>query len=233
MPEINVAFIRSLFEAHVNREILEGYRLPISNPECHIVVGLSGGADSTVLAIFVAVYLAPLYPNIHFLFTDTKAEPESCYSTLDKVEGITGFVIDRIVPEHGLFELINEYNGFLPSIKKRWCTARLKIEPLKQYMKGLNHSGEFIHLAGIRADEPSRDGISFSYELENSKAGFPFIDLGITKTMVFDILRQSTGIPSTYQYRNRSGCSFSIFSAYKNLSARCVTTPARTPKLSP
>ena len=207
---ISVDEIRDLFERHVDRQALEDYRLPVNDPETRVIIGLSGGADSTVLALFAAVYLAPRYPNLQYVFTDTKAEPESCYETLDKIEEITGVRITRLEPEAGLFEKIEEYNGFLPNSRARWCTRELKIAPLIEYMKTIDPDHGYISLAGIRADEPDRDGIALQHSMENASAAYPFMDLGITKHMVFDILDRSVGIPSTYQFRSRSGC-FSCF----------------------
>lgn len=203
--------IKRYFEMYIDREVLESYRLPVKDKEATVVVGMSGGADSTVLALFVAAYLAPIYPNIRYIFTDTGAEPASCYQTLDKVEALINCKIDRVEPEYDLFQLIDKYNGFLPSGQARYCTKSLKIEPLKKYMAALPGDHGFISLAGIRYDEADRDGITFQYSMESEAvAAFPFVDLQITKAMVFDVLDRSVGIPSTYKYRGRSGC-FSCF----------------------
>lgn len=199
--------VKALFEMRVDKEELETYRLPVQDSNTKVIVGLSGGADSSVLALFAAAYLAPNYPNLEFVFNDTKAEPASCYETLSKIEDVTGIPVTRLVPEKGLFEKIDDYNGFLPSGKARWCTREMKIEPLMDYMKQIPSDTGYINLAGIRYDESNRDGISFQYSMEmNAKAAFPFIELKIDKTTVFDILDRSIGIPDTYKYRSRSGC---------------------------
>ena len=207
----NIEALKGLFEKHVARHQLENYRLPVKDTRTRVIVGLSGGADSSVLALFTALYLAPHYPNIEFLFTDTKAEPTSCYETLDTIEKLTGIHIHRIIPEKGLFEMIEQYNGFLPSSQKRWCTKLLKVSPLMAYMASVPSKHGYVSLAGIRYDEADREGIQFQYTMENASAAFPFVDLKITKAAVFDILEQSIGIPGTYQYRSRSGCFTCFF----------------------
>ena len=84
--------------------------------------------------------------------------------------------ITRVTPTKGLFELIDQYNGFLPSPRQRWCTRELKLKPI---LAAINLQGNVISLAGIRADEPDREGLSLSYSLESeSKTAFPFVDLG-------------------------------------------------------
>ncbi len=204
--------IKRLFEMHVDKDVLESYRLPVGKPNARVIVGLSGGADSSVLALFSAAYLAPNYPHLTFLFCDSLAEPESCYSALDQIEEITGIAVTRLEPENGLFGLVDKYNGFLPSGQARYCTKSLKIKPLMDYMKSIPSETGYVSLAGIRYDEADRDGISFQYSMESSTvAAFPFIDLKMTKAMVFDILDRSIGIPETYKYRSRSGCYSCFF----------------------
>lgn len=208
---VNIDTIKRLFEMHVPRELLEAYTLPVGKSDAKVVVGLSGGADSSVLGLFAAAYLAPKYPNMAYIFCDTGAEPESCHRALSLIEELTGQAITRLEPEFGLFELVDKYNGFLPSSQKRWCTRELKVKPLMDYMKAIPSETGYVSLAGIRFDEADRDGISFQYSMEtNAAAAFPFIDLKMTKAMIFDILDRSIGIPETYKYRNRSGC-FSCF----------------------
>jgi len=109
-----IVAVKALFEEHADRDVLESYRLPVADVRARVVVGVSGGADSSVLALFAAVYLKPVYPNLEFLFTDTKAEPESCYETLDKIEAL-GMNITRVEHKKGLFGMIEQYNGYLPS----------------------------------------------------------------------------------------------------------------------
>lgn len=204
--------VRLEFEKHINKKLLDDYRLPVSTTKANVIIGLSGGSDSSVLAMFAAIFLAPHYPNIQYLFTDTKAEPKSCYETLNKLEKLLAIKITRLIPEVGLFELIDSYNGFLPSSRDRYCTKQLKINPLMSFVANLPKDAPFISLAGIRIDEADREGVTFSHDLERGLSAYPFIDLGITKAQVLSILNATIGIPSTYRYKSRSGC-FSCFFA--------------------
>ena len=229
IPAVNIDSVRSLkslFEKHVDRDQLEQYRLPAIDDRARVIVGLSGGADSSVLALFAALYLSPLYPNLEFLFTDTKAEPDSCYETLDKIERLTGISIIRITPEKGLYELIDTYKGFLPNGQARWCTRQLKVDPLMAYMNSVSSEYGYVSLAGIRFDEANREGISFQYSMDNTSAAFPFIDLKITKQAVFDILNCSIGIPKTYQYRSRSGCYSCFFQRNSEIIGMLLNDPS-------
>lgn len=219
-----ISVVKEAFDCHCHSNLFE-YRLPGASKNTRILVGLSGGADSSVLALFCAVYLSRFYDRIEYIFTDTKAEPDSAYSTLDKLESLLGIQIQRLTPNKGLFDLIDEYNGFLPSSKARWCTRELKVEPLMQYMDSLNDNS-YISLAGIRYDEADREGITFQYSMENANAAFPFVDLRITKTMVFDILDKTIGIPDTYAYRSRSGCFTCMFQRNAEIMGMLFNDPS-------
>lgn len=210
--DLTVADLRAVFERHLPKDRLDGYRLPIRDFNKPVIIGLSGGADSAVLALFAAVYLRPIYPNIRCVFTDTGAEPDSCYETLDRLAQVTGLPVVRLTPELGLFGLINAYGGFLPSSKSRYCTRELKIKPLMAYLKGQYADTDYINLAGIRVDEADRDGIQFQVSMDHdARAAFPFVDLEVTKAIVFAILDETIGIPETYRFRSRSGCSACFF----------------------
>lgn len=197
---------KAVFAQFINSKLLENYRLPVLSNDAHVLIGVSGGADSAVLAMFAASYLQPHYPNIHYIFTDTKAEPTSCYKVLDDLESLLGIKITRIEPELGLFELIDQYNGFLPGTKARYCTKELKIKPLQDYISSIPAGTPFISLAGIRYDESDREGVTFTHELERGRSAFPFVDLKVTKADVFAILHMTIGIPTQYAYKSRSGC---------------------------
>lgn len=217
--------IRALFEKHVDASALQEYRLPQVDTSTRVIVGLSGGADSSVLAMFAAIYLAPHYRKISYIFTDTKAEPESAYDTLERLEVLLGIEIQRLTPEKGLFELIDQFNGYLPSGQARWCTRELKVEPLLSLLKGIGE-GAYVSLAGIRYDESDRDGISFQYSMEHAHSAFPFVDLKLTKTAVFDILQGSIGIPETYAYRSRSGCYSCFFQRNTEIIGMMLNAPS-------
>lgn len=68
---------------------------------------VSGGADSTYLAIL----LHEMFPGFPFqmVFTDTGAEEPEIYETLDKLEQYLGKEIARVLPDQGLYELIDRY----------------------------------------------------------------------------------------------------------------------------
>ena len=163
------------------------------------VVMLSGGKDSTALAL----YLRDRHPErtFEYVFCDTHKELPETYEYLTRIEAYLGQPIERLSSHHGgrgFDHYLKLYGDFLPSPKQRWCTRRLKIEPFER------HVGDDPTLlyVGLRADEQRSGYISTK---ENIRAVFPFKEDGIDKTAVMRILDESgVGLPSYYEWRSRS-----------------------------
>lgn len=174
------------------------------------VLGLSGGKDSSALAI----YMSQAYPDIEieYFFTDTGEELDEVYEYLSMLEGFLGKTIKRLDPSRDFQFYLAYYNQFLPSAQTRWCTKDLKIKPFEKWVKSefTDNGYTVFSYVAIRADEEFRQGL-------NSKNGglitkFPFKDDGIDKAGVFEILENSgLGLPSYYDWRSRSGCTFCFF----------------------
>ena len=97
------------------------------------IIPLSGGKDSTALAVYMLERHGDL--PLEFVFTDTGAELPETYSYLRRFEAIFGVEINRLtaldLPElqvrskggrRSPFDvLLNEvYSGFLPNPQARW-----------------------------------------------------------------------------------------------------------------
>ena len=165
------------------------------------VLGLSGGKDSSALAI----YMRNRVPEMEYFFTDTGAELPETYEYLDRLEGFLGKPIARLSAERDFDHLLHKmHNNFLPSPNTRWCTRELKIAPFERWI-GDDPAMSYI---GIRADEP-RDGYSGKL---NITPVFPFKEAGLVFADIQRILAESgLGIPDYYKWRSRSGCYFCFF----------------------
>lgn len=186
----------------------KSYEIPGVIGRDRYIIPVSGGADSSALCVL----MHEKYPHVPFelWFSDTLAEEPEIYETLDKLEDFVDKKIERMAPEEGLYELIERWGGYLPSAQSRWCTATLKLKPFNQWLKSVKrHADQQIWIfIGIRADEPTR--VAFTSSEVNTE--MPFIDLGIRRENVFEILERSIGIPRFYLGRTRSGCSACPFS---------------------
>lgn len=172
----------------------EGYR--------HIL-SLSGGKDSTALAIF----MRQNYPELpmEYVFLDTGEELPETYSYLEKVETYLGKEIIRLRADRTWDQFLEEFSGYLPSARNRWCTVQMKIKPYERYV-GDDLVYSYI---GIRADE-NREG--YISNRENIVPRYPFREHGITKEGVMQLLEDAgLGLPDYYEWRTRSGCYFCFF----------------------
>jgi 3'-phosphoadenosine 5'-phosphosulfate sulfotransferase (PAPS reductase)/FAD synthetase len=114
------------------------------DPSIRHIVSLSGGKDSTALAL----YMQQHYPQIpvEYVFCDTGCELPETYDYLERLEALLGARIERLSALDHLgvarklgrtpFDIVlyEVYGGFLPSPRARWCTRILKIKPFEAYV---------------------------------------------------------------------------------------------------
>lgn len=167
------------------------------------IVSLSGGKDSTALAI----YMRDRHPDLalEFAFSDTDKELPETYEYLDKLEAYLGQEIVRLRSEYGFDHWLQVYGGYLPSSRMRWCTKMLKIRPFERFI-----GRDQVHMyIGIRADE-NREG--YRPSKSNIHPVYPFVENGMRLDDIHAILEESgIGFPSYYAWRTRSGCYFCFF----------------------
>lgn len=177
----------------------------VHDPDYRHVLGLSGGKDSAALA----VYIKEQYPHIHekmeYFFSDTGAELKEAYEFLDRLEAYLGREIVRLSSGKEFDHWLMMNNGLLPSPQIRWCTRTMKIKPFEEFVG----NDPCVSYVGIRADE-FREGYR-SDGKPNIKAVFPFIDDGLVRDDIFQLLEDTVGVPEYYEWRSRSGCFFCFF----------------------
>ena len=182
--------------------------MSIAASERH-VLGLSGGRDSAALAVYMRQHHPEL--DIEYFFTDTGKELPEVYEYLGRLEGFLGQPILRLNPDRDFDFWLKQYNDFLPSPQSRWCTRQLKLRPFEQWLRPKLENGETIYsYVAIRSDEEYRDG----YASKNDRliVRLPFKEVGIDKAGVLEILDGAgLGLPTYYEWRTRSGCTFCFF----------------------
>lgn len=134
------------------------------------VVGYSGGKDSTMIASLVFEVVMALPPEnrtkeICVVCTDTRVEIPAVVSRvqneLDQMNAtskkhhlnITAYLLKPPAQQSFWVNLIGR--GYPPPNRSfRWCTQRLKIDPISEFIRGkLGHWGEAIILLGARRSE--------------------------------------------------------------------------------
>jgi hypothetical protein len=114
------------------------------------VVALSGGKDSTAMAL----RLAEVEPRDYvYVCTPTGNEPSAMFAHWKRLGERLGKPIVPVMAG-SLVGLIEAQNA-LPNWRQRWCTRKLKIEP---YAAWLAQFGPCVSYVGLRADEPEREG---------------------------------------------------------------------------
>ena len=172
------------------------------NKEPRHICGLSGGKDSTALAL----YMRDRVPNMEYVFCDTGKELQETYDYLAQVEAFLGKKITFLNAEQDFDHWLHVYGNYLPSPKARWCTKALKLKPFEKFVG----DEPVVSYVGIRADE-DRTGLISSKP--NLKTVFPFKEDGINYDGVMRILQESgIGIPPYFNWgRTHSGCFFCFF----------------------
>ena len=118
------------------------------------IVGLSGGKDSTALAL----RLAEVEPrDYEYICTPTGDELPEMQAWWNRLEVILGKPLIRITnPKAETLNDLIQIMGALPNHRQRWCTRMLKIEPTIAWCL---KNGPCINYVGLRADEDEREGI--------------------------------------------------------------------------
>ena len=166
------------------------------------VCGISGGKDSSALAI----YLRDRVPTMEYFFCDTGAELPETYEYLNKLEVVLGKPIARLNSSRGFDHWFELYRGTLPSPQMRWCTRLMKIKPLEEWL-GDDEATSYV---AIRSDERNRKG--YVSTKPNITAVFPFVEEDVDHDGVLRILTEAgVGLPEYYEWRTRSGCYFCFF----------------------
>ncbi|MGW5266930.1 phosphoadenosine phosphosulfate reductase domain-containing protein [Microbispora sp. NPDC004025] len=172
-----------------------------SNGKTRHVLGISGGKDSSALAI----YMRDRVPEMEYFFCDTGAELPETYEYLNRLEAALGKPIERLNSTRDFDHWLEVYQGTLPSPQMRWCTKNLKIKPLEAWVG----DDDVVSYVAIRADE---NRLGYVSTKPNIKAVFPFREEGIDRAGVDRILDEAgIGLPAYYEWRTRSGCYFCFF----------------------
>jgi 3'-phosphoadenosine 5'-phosphosulfate sulfotransferase (PAPS reductase)/FAD synthetase len=134
------------------------------------IVALSGGKDSTALAL----RLAEVEPrdSYEYVFTPTGDELPDMVEHWKRLMSMLGKPL-RPLNNESLAGVI-ERNGALPNWRMRFCTRQIKIEPFIAYMQSAAPAMAYV---GLRADEETREGTLYG-ESAGIEQRFPLREWG-------------------------------------------------------
>ena len=114
-----------------------------------LVVSVSGGKDSTAMALWLIDQ--GLRDRCRWVFADTGWEHPSVYEYLDYLEGVIGPIHRATSSKYpkGFTDLVRK-KGMFPARTLRFCTSELKVVPIREFIAGFDDP---INCVGIRAEE--------------------------------------------------------------------------------
>ncbi len=154
---------------------------------CRHIIPVSGKA---VLAAGLLQTAARPDLPYEFVYNDVGCELPETYAWLDAVEQKTGWRIVRV--GKSLDALIDQYGGFLPGPKSRYCTRETKIEPFEAW---LGASSAVVYY-GLRADE-NRIGYT-PLKASRIHPVYPLREFDIDLRGVFSILEAQGLLPPDF-----------------------------------
>ena len=152
------------------------------------VVALSGGKDSTALAL----RLAEVEPGDYtYICTPTGNELPEMFEHWNRLGDLLGKRILPIMHRTGLHGVVRDQK-MLPNFRARFCTRILKIEP---YRTWLAMNTPCVSYVGLRADEEGRAGGSYA-DIPGVEMRFPLREWGWKKADVLGYLeKRGVSIP--------------------------------------
>lgn len=145
------------------------------------VVALSGGKDSTALAL----HLAEIEPRDYtYVITPTGNEPTAMLAHWRKLAELLGKPLTIATQGKSLHGEIKR-QAMLPNHRARWCTRILKLEPYYEWMRA---NAPCVSYVGLRADEAARTGMVFPAEA-GIDVRFPMQEWGWSIADVLSYLR--------------------------------------------
>lgn len=185
-------------------------------------ISFSAGVESTTMAVLYG-------KGATAIVSDTGDEEPEMYERWDFAENALKIIHDgdfklvRLKPlvTHKDWEYDNLKDlalayGFFPSSGARYCTRKLKIEPIDDYLK---NKGECELMVGLNADEVGlREGNQST--LPNVTYTTPLADDGYSRADCIEILKQYGLEPNFPPYMKRGGCRTCFFRGKKEAKAK-------------
>jgi len=143
----------------VIQRILDGAReWPDIIEDRPLIVSMSGGKDSTAMALWLIEQ--GLQERCTFVFADTQWEHPDLYDYIDKILEPKIGQIHRVTSKKypgGMKDMVRQKGAF-PSRMIRFCTEHLKVNPLREFFADFRERTGLdpISCVGIRAAESKR-----------------------------------------------------------------------------
>lgn len=152
----------------------------MADPTIRHIVALSGGKDSTAMAL----RLAETKPDTEFEFicTPTGDELPEMFDHWKLLTRLLGRPLTFIT--HKSMDGEIKRQKCLPNSRMRWCTRELKLKPYHQFMAAAIPCVSYV---GIRADEDIREGVDHEAAVDGVVSRYPLVEWGwgINEVLVY------------------------------------------------
>ena len=147
------------------------------------VVALSGGKDSTCMAL----ELAEREPRDYvYICTPTGNELPEMFAHWRELSRLLGKPLTPVLG--GTLDGIIDQEKMIPNYWARFCTRRLKIEPYAKWMLSQG-ADRIVSYVGIRADEPEREAGDYT-DIPGVEMDFPLRRWGFGLAQVLESLEK-------------------------------------------
>ena len=182
------------------------------------LLGISGGKDSSALAI----YMKDNHPAIplEYYFCDTGKELKETYELLDALEAYLEQPIARLtasVSGNPFDVTLEKEKGYLPSALARWCTRKLKLKPFEKFVG----KDPAISYVALREDE-NREG--YISKKSNIQTVFPFKRNMWSREVIESVLRATQIDRLTEVYTKLGANDITVEIASSGLSEKNTNT---------
>lgn len=205
-------------------------QLPPEGDGLQVIASVSGGKDST--ALILALREAGI--SARYVFADTGWEAPETYAYLDTLRSVLDIVIDVVRAASGGMRESVKTRARFPGRMQRWCTAELKITPLRAYHDALisadPHRADTVNAMGIRGDESPARNQALMWEDDAEWGGYlwrPLLRWSIEDVL---LIHRRHGLPVNPLYQrghNRVGCYPCIYASKPEIKLVAKYAPYR------
>jgi len=130
------------------REFVEEYYIK------SLVCCFSGGKDSLVTTHYTLSELENVDVNKYVVYVDTSVMLPGTTEFVKEVSSQYGWNVEVLMPEIDFWTWVGKKKMPMPSMHRRWCCAKLKLDPIKNFVKDL--PPQRAEVTGLRRDENER-----------------------------------------------------------------------------
>ena len=166
------------------------------------IVALSGGKDSTAMAL----RLAQVEPRSYeYVVTPTGNELPEMFDHWRTLGELLGTPMSPLIG--GTLRGEIERQNHIPNWRQRWCTRMLKIEPFQAHLLTMINAGDdVVAYVGLRADEEESDRTGAVYGNTAIKQRYPLREWGWGLAEVWGYLEEKM-----VQIPERTDCAWCFF----------------------